>query len=70
MWALSLKLKDKLYKSNLREEELISSCGSYGEREKGEDESFQNFSFQSMKFYRSEFVGLRTKDHLLDKGYA
>ena len=70
MWALSLKLKDKLDKSNLREEELISWCGSYGEREKGEKESFQNFYLRSAEFRLSEFVGPRMKIHLFDKGYA
>ena len=70
MWALSLKLKDKLDKSNLREEELISWCGSYSERVKGEEESFQNFSLRSTEFRPSEFVGPRMKIHLFDKGYA
>ena len=40
------------------------------EREKGEEESFQNFSLQSTEFRRSEFIGRRTKVHLLDEGYA
>ena len=40
------------------------------EREKGEEESFQNFSLQFMEFRRSEFIGQKTKVHLLDEGYA
>ena len=39
-------------------------------RKRGEKESFQDFSLQSTKFRRSEFVGPRTKVHLLDEGYA
>ena len=30
----------------------------------------QNFSLRSTKFHWSEFVGSRTKVHLLDKGYV
>ena len=29
-----------------------------------------NFSLRSMEFRRSEFIGLRTKVHLLDEGYV
>ena len=32
--------------------------------------SFQNFSLQSTEIGWSEFVGPRTKVHLLDEGYA
>ena len=34
------------------------------EIEKGRGEGFQSFFRQSTEFYRSEFVGLRTKVHL------
>ena len=70
MWALSSKYKDKLDMSNLIEEELISCSCSYEEREKREEESFQNFYLRSTKFHRLEFVGPRTKVHILDEGYA
>ena len=30
----------------------------------------QNFSLRFTEFHRSEFVGPRTKIHLLDEGYA
>ena len=39
-----------------------------GEKERGERNS--NFSLRSTKIGGSVFVGPRTKDHLLDKGYA
>ena len=40
------------------------------ERRGGEKERNPNFSLRSTKFRWSEFVGLRTKVHLLDKGYV
>ena len=69
MWALSFKLKDKLDKSNLREGSSFPGV-VLTEREKGEEESFQNFSLRSTEFRRSEFVEPRTKVHLLDEGYT
>ena len=42
-WVLSLKLKDKLEKSNLREEELIFYCCYDCEKERGDDERNQTF---------------------------
>ena len=70
MWALFLKLKDKLKKSNLREGEFISYCCAYSERERGEEERNPFFFPRSTEFRRSEFVGPRTKVYLLDEGYV
>ena len=44
-------------------------------RERGREKKNPNFSLQSMEFrrtefHRSDFVGPRTKVHLLDEGYA
>ena len=39
------------------------------ERER-ERKKNSNFSLQSTEFHRSEFVGPRTKVHLLDEGYT
>ena len=38
-------------------------------REREITERNPNFSLQSTEFHRLEFVGLRTKVHLLDEGY-
>ena len=44
---------------------------AFQEREKkGKEVSFQNFSLQSTEVGWSEFIGPRTKVHLLDEGYA
>ena len=39
-------------------------------RKKKEKEKNSNFSLRSMEFCRSEFIGPRTKVHLLDEGYV
>ena len=73
MWrdvGIVYKLKDNLEKSNLREEELISYCCSYNERERGEEEINSSFFPLSAEFRRSEFVEQRAKVHLLDEGYV
>ena len=36
----------------------------------GESEREPNFSLRSTEFRRSEYVGSRTKVHILDEGYA
>ena len=44
-----------------------------GRVREGEKKKFfknKNFSFRSTEFRRSEFVGQRTKVHLLDEGYV
>ena len=45
----------------------LLECEREGERKKKKK---SNFSLQSTEFRRSEFIGPRTKVHLLDEGYA
>ena len=45
-------------------------CCSYGERERGEEERNPTLFPRFTKFRRLEFVGPRTKVHLLDEGYT
>ena len=40
-----------------------------GEKKEMKKIKNQNFSFRSTEFRRSEFVGSRTKVHLLEEGY-
>ena len=44
--------------------------GEERERERERERESSNFSLRSTKIEWSEFVGLRTKFHLLDEGYA
>ena len=48
---------------------FLSSCSNEREK-KGEKMSFQNFSLRSTEIGWLEFVGPRTKVHLLDESYA
>ena len=44
--------------------------GHERERERKKKEKYSNFSLRSKEFRRSEFVGPKTKLHLLDEGYV
>ena len=48
------------------------STGCLNMRERGREKRKKNlnFSLRSTEFHQSEFIGLRTKVHLLDKGYV
>ena len=72
-WAKQLKLKDML-KGAMKEkkkEKSFSFLLFEREREKkGEEVSFQKFSLRSLEIGWLEFIGPRTKVHLLNESYA
>ena len=64
-----LKGEMKAKKKKKKKTNFLSGCWNVREK-KGEEVSFQNLSLRFMEIDWSEFVGPKTKVHLLDKGYA
>ena len=70
VWVKSLRLKLSRKKNHIRGGRTDFSCWRENVREREREGKSSNFSLRSTEISWSEFVGIKMKVHLLDKGYT